>query len=410
MTLRRWGVRCLLVLVVLILSCSAWGLVRAGLLARVTHHPGSLTYSAPFMAQQRSRVVPQTVSTSWYFAEGYTGTNFTEYLVLANFNAVSASVTVKYLLGSGGPITKNYTVPQTARLTLTVNTEAGSGQNVSMVITSTQPIVAERPMYFTYTGMSGYTIPGGTDILGATQLGTSYDFGYLDVTTGHDTWLTILNNNATSLTATMQYFPASGGTPITRTHMVTATSRGTVQVGSEGLAAGTYAALVTLSQPGMVERVLYLQDANTGYTGATDVVGVTAPQTSWYFAEGYTNPASSERYFLFNPSTTTPAVATVTFYRADGSTALTQLVLAAGQQAILWANAVLGMGNVNNGAQVQATAPFSPNASPVCNTVARWESTATPPSLAPPMCWARRPQDSPSILPKATPVASLLNG
>ncbi len=103
----------------------------------------------------------------------------------------------------------------------------------------------------------------------------------------------------------------------------------------------------------MVERVLYLQDANTGYTGGGDVVGA-APQTSWYFAEGFTSPATSERYFLFNPSTTTPAVATMTFYRDNGTTAITQMVLAAGQQQIVSANGVLGM-NINNGSQIQAT-------------------------------------------------------
>ncbi len=247
MTLSRWVSRFLPSLVMLLLLCSVGGLAQAQALARRAAQADSLAQSTHPTSPGSSPFIPATVSTSWYFAEGFTGTGYTEYLVLTNFGSVSASVTVKYLLGSGGPLTKNYTVPQTSRLTLTVNTEAGSGQNVSMVITSTQPIVAERPIYFTYTGLSGYTIPGGSAILGATQLGTSYAFGYLDITAGHDSWLTILNNNSSSLTATMQYFPAGGGNPITTTHTVNATSRGTVRVSSEGLAAGTYAAVVTLS-------------------------------------------------------------------------------------------------------------------------------------------------------------------
>jgi len=35
------------------------------------------------------------------------------------------------------------------------------------------------------TGISGLTIPGGSDVVGATHLGTQFDFGYVDNTTGH---------------------------------------------------------------------------------------------------------------------------------------------------------------------------------------------------------------------------------
>ena len=38
------------------------------------------------------------------------------------------------------------------------------------------------------TGLPGYTIPGGSDVLGATSLSQTFDFGYLDTTAGHDTY------------------------------------------------------------------------------------------------------------------------------------------------------------------------------------------------------------------------------
>ncbi len=301
-------------------------------------------------------VVAANVSKTWYFAEGFTGNGFTEYLTLENPNSTAASVQVTYLLDSGGPIIKTYQVNANARATLTVNNEVGAGHNVSMVVTSDQPIVAERPMYFTFTGLPD-TIPGGSDVLGATSLGTSFDFGYLDTTTDHATYLTILNQNSSDLTATVQYFPAAGGPSLTATHDIAANSRGTIPVNKD-VPAGTYSALVTLSLPGLVERPLYLKDSATGFTGSADVIGVATPQTRWDFAEGFTSANFTERYILSNPGGTGTATATVTFFRSDGSTATQQETLAPGQQVVVTANSVLGSSNVNNSAEVTSTLPI----------------------------------------------------
>ncbi len=290
-------------------------------------------------------------ATSWYFAEGYTGSNYTEFLTLADFTTTAAHVTVTYYFSSGAPLTKSYTVPATARLTLDINTEAGANLNVAMAVSADQPIVAERPMYFTANG-----IPGGTDVLGATQLGQSFTFPYLDTSASHDDWLAVLNPSTSSMTVSIQYFPSSGGVPITATHTVAATSRGTVHINSEsGLAAGSYYwAQVSLSTAGLVERTLYLQDTSTGYTGGSTVVGLTQAQTSWFFAEGFTSSTYSERYLLVNPSLTTETIATLTFDEGNGSTVTTQAALAPGTLQLVNVDAVLGLG-VNNGAQVQAS-------------------------------------------------------
>lgn len=305
-------------------------------------------------------VVSANVSRQWYFAEGYTGANFTTYLTLANPNSVAANVQVSYLLGEGGSLTKSYTVKPDARSTLNVNTEAGAGHNVSMVVTSDQPIVAERPMYFTFSSpYVSVAVPGGTDVLGATALGTSFDFGSIDTTTDHATFLTILNQNTSPLTATIAYYPAAGGAPITTTHGVAANSRGTVNVNRDEAAvlpAGTYSAVVTLSAPGLVERPMYLRDATTGYTGSADVVGVAQPSTSWSFAEGYTGSNFSERYILSNPSSGY-AWTTLTLYTATGGSAATTVMLFPGQQRVVDAATLIGNG-VNNSATVSASRPI----------------------------------------------------
>jgi outer membrane protein assembly factor BamB len=303
-------------------------------------------------------VAATSASKTWYFAEGYTGSGFSEFLTLENPNASTNTATVQYFLGSGSPITKVYSLPPTSRTTLVVNQEVGPNQNVSLVVTGSLPLVAERPMYFTYTGLAGYSIPGGSDVLGATQLGQSFDFGYLDTTTGHDPYLTFLNSNNVAMNATIQYFPAAGGSPFTRQHTFAANSRGTINLRTqENLPQGSYSALVSLDQPGLVERPFYFQDSVTGYTGSADVVGVTTPQRDWYFAEGYTNTNFSERYYLSNPNLSGPASATVTFFLSTGTTQSQSVSIPAGGQVVVNANALLG-NNVNNSAEVSASLPI----------------------------------------------------
>lgn len=297
-------------------------------------------------------VAVANISTTWYFAEGYTGPSFSEYLTLSNPNTKAATVTVQYFLGSGNPITKTYAVAANSRYTVLVNNEVGPNQNVSMVVTSSLPIIAERPMYFTYLG----SIPGGSDVLGATQLGTSFDFGYLDTTAWHDTYLTILNQNSSAMTATIQYFPASGSGAITQVHTINANSRGTVYVNSDGVPAGRYSALVTLSAPGLVERPLYFVTA--GNPGSADVVGVSTLQTDWYFAEGYLSNNFNEYYILSNPTGASDAHVTVTYLLSSGAPVIGTFDIPSGQQMIVDAGVALGYNNVNNSAVIHSDLPI----------------------------------------------------
>jgi hypothetical protein len=349
----------------------------------------NLTITAPG-ADNAPLPVPVTVvvaagAKSWYFAEGYTGANFTEFLTLGNPNAGQANVGVTYYLGSGRVISKSYAVYGNARLTVSVNGEVGAGQNVSMSVVADQPIVAERPMYFTYTGMPGVSVPGGSDVLGATSLNSTFDFGYLDTGPGYDTWLTVLNHNPTDMTVKVRYFSASGS-EIDRSHIVSKQSRGTIHVNSEGLPAGSYSALVGLTQAGtntpaagLVERPMYLVDGITHYTGSADVVGVTTPASAWYFAEGYSSSTFSERYVVSNP-TTTPATVTITYLKSDGSTVQDSANIGAGAQHLFMAGATLGTGGVNNSAVVRAVAQ-SDGTTPVLVLAERFMSFAYGPQL-----------------------------
>lgn len=299
----------------------------------------------------------ESFARTWYFAEGYIGPNFTQYLTLENPTSTTANVSVQYLLGGGASAqTVTHTVPANSRVTVTVNKEGLANNNVSMVVTSDQPIVAERPMYFAYS-MSGTPIPGGSDVLGLNQLSQQFTFGYLDTSASHDTYLTVLNPNPLAMKVQVSYYPAAGGTPTVINHTVNAASRGTIHVNTEGLAPGSYGAVVSLSIPGMVERPMYLVD-NVGNTGSADVVGnVSGGMTTWNFAEGYTSSSFNESYILFNPGSS-PTNATVTFYQPDGTATPTTVPVPAGGQTVVSANTVLSSNNVNNSATVTSSQPI----------------------------------------------------
>ena len=94
-----------------------------------------------------------TPSTSWYFAEGYTGQSFQEYLLLFNPSAATAAVTI--VLAPQAPSTKGarvatqYVQPL-SRATVNIGTlnRGGPAQGVGMIVTSTVALVAERVEYY----------------------------------------------------------------------------------------------------------------------------------------------------------------------------------------------------------------------------------------------------------------------
>jgi len=103
---------------------------------------------------------------TFYFAEGYTGSGFTEYLTFVNpaSNTASESVNVRYLIQGG--TTKTVTIAQLQpgqRWTEIVNRDIGPNRSVSVVVTATGgALIVERPMYFHFHAMAF----GGSDVIG----------------------------------------------------------------------------------------------------------------------------------------------------------------------------------------------------------------------------------------------------
>lgn len=99
------------------------------------------------------------------FSEGFTGAGFFEFLTIENPDPTNtAFVQVTFLPANvkcGNPVVRVYQVLPQSRFTLDTSTVM-AGQSFSMIVESNVIIVAERPMYFTFTG--GQT--GGSDVVG----------------------------------------------------------------------------------------------------------------------------------------------------------------------------------------------------------------------------------------------------
>ena len=257
----------------------------------------------------------QSLNTTFYFAEGYTGPGFSEYLTLMNPSSQTAVVNVTYFFQSGSPKVVQHSIAPTSRATIFVNdpAEAGPNQSVSTLVQSTGvAILAERPMYFDYNGK--WT--GGHVAVGATALSQSLNLAEGHVGDGFDEYLTLFNPGIADATATITYYLRSGA-PVARTVAVPAQTRQTVFVNGVLPAGSDDSVKVTSDAPIMVERPMYFDYLNQ-WTGGHDAVAVSSSQlaSTLHFAEGYVASNFTEYLTVENPNN---AAVGVTFdYQVQG--------------------------------------------------------------------------------------------
>jgi uncharacterized repeat protein (TIGR01451 family) len=200
-------------------------------------------------------------STTWSFAEGATGF-FHTYLLLGNPSTTPASVSVTYKLPDGSPLSKVYTVPPLARLTVDLNNDDPmlSSTSVGMEVTSPVPIVAERAMWW-----QGYPWSEGSSAIGTTLAGSLWAIG--EGTEGGplqaSTFVLVANESATPGTVrfTVAY---DDGTSEQKDFALVANARLTVRIGepanfpnTSGKAFSVLVESVTTGMPITVEYARY---------------------------------------------------------------------------------------------------------------------------------------------------------
>jgi hypothetical protein len=210
--------------------------------------------------------------TEWYFAEGTTRSGFEEWLTLANPGNVDTTAHIDYLLGAGqgANVAQDWPIPARSRVTLNVNMAVGPEVDVSLHVTSTQSIIAERPIYFSYHGEAD----GGHNVMGATQAGDDWYFAEGTTRAGFDEWLTLANTGNVDAGVQVEYLLGSGqGSNKSVPYSIPAHSRITVNV-NEAVGAGVDVSMhLTSNQPIVAERPMYFSYGAQAWRGGTCQLG-----------------------------------------------------------------------------------------------------------------------------------------
>ncbi|GAC1580006.1 MAG: hypothetical protein NVS4B1_12620 [Ktedonobacteraceae bacterium] len=227
----------------------------------------------------------------WLFAEGFTGHNFQEYLVLANFTDANVTANVKLEYTNGSTQTIPIRVAAKSQSYFDVNNAFNhpavgctpTAEVSAEVTTGSAAIVAERLMYFHFGGTN---ISGGTDVVGEAGPAshTAYSFAEGYTYNGFSEFLTLQNptNNAAMVAITL----FADGTVIQVKKQLSPHSRTTLDVNgvivpmanaypTNPISRGYEVSMNVQALSGVVvaERPLYFNFH--GDMGGTDVLGYT---------------------------------------------------------------------------------------------------------------------------------------
>src|SRR6266568_2547905 len=259
-------------------------------------------------------------ATSFSFADMAVGSqpaggSVSSFLPILNPGTTSALVTATYFATGQQVGTQSLTVAPNSRGTIfPAQASPRLPSRVSVVLTSTQPVVSERPTYFSgiHAGNAGI-VSGGADVIGVPHLANDWLFaeGY---TGGHFQETFALANldpaRTASVAITLEYNDGtSHAFPVT----VNPLSQVLWNVNSNGLGATSQSVSAEITSSGAkiaVEREMYFGYSHVGdgrttlATGGTDVLGQVGPAgvSAYSFAEGYTNLGYDEWLTIQNPT------------------------------------------------------------------------------------------------------------
>ncbi len=278
------------------------------------------------------------VSKTWYLAEGHVGDGFREFITIGNPDPTTdCTATITYMpegevtldqakkhMAARKPLdVRTVTIAHNSRYTASVNQDLGITQtqqpglrHSTMVsvpfVSGCAGVVVERPMYFSYHGVTS-----GSDVMGTTSLAQTFFFADVPTQAGASTFMqshfTVLNPSQTDAAFVEIYYFAAGAQVRYQPLVIAPGASGMIDPGT--LPYPHVTAVVTSNTTVAVERSSYLHNVQAESAGtvtsAASVVGAQTLSNSWHFAEGYTGGKTQENLLLSNP-TNAATTATVT--------------------------------------------------------------------------------------------------
>ena len=210
-----------------------------------------------------------TPANDYYLAEGATGYNvgYITYVLVQNPQNSPNNVTLTYMTQNGQVAGPSFTMSPNSRKTIRVNDQLSPNTDVSTHVHGSQPIIAERAMYWNNgTGEACH------DSIGMDQPHTTFYLPDGETSNGRETWTLVQNPNSSPVTVEISYLTANGQGDVVKTESIPANSRKTFNMLSHSGINGRAAIEVTCKTAGkkvMVERAMYWNGRGAG----TDTIG-----------------------------------------------------------------------------------------------------------------------------------------
>ncbi len=261
--------------------------------------------------------------TTWYFAEGSTAGAFNLFYLLQNPGPIAAHVQVRYLRPAPhATVTRSYTVEPNSRLDVWVNKEGAelASTDVSAVVESSAPIIAERAMYLDGGGLG---FRAGHDAVGIATPATEWLLAEGATGPFFDLFVLLANPNATDAQAEVTFL-LPDGRELVRTRTIPANSRTNIWVDLEAPELADTAVSTTVRStngvPLLVERAMWWPGNGSTWYEAHASAGVTSAATRWALAEGETGgPRAIATYVLIGNTASVDQDVRVTLYPEGGA-------------------------------------------------------------------------------------------
>jgi hypothetical protein len=214
---------------------------------------------------------------------------------------------------------------------------SGTLHHAAVTVTSDQPVVVERPDYFSnVNGGNAGTVSGAASVVGVRTLKNDWLFAEGYTGGKFQEYFVLANFGTTAISANVVLEFSNGHTetvpetinPSDQTFVdvnsIIANNPGTCDV-TPCQTTPDVSAEITSTGNFIAEREMFFQYNHVGNgrtlnaTGGTDVIGENTAVSSYSFAEGYTNVDYDEWLTLQNPSTATETV-NLMIVNGDGHT------------------------------------------------------------------------------------------
>lgn len=208
-----------------------------------------------------------TPATDYYLAEGATGynVNYITYVLVQNPNTSATDVNISYQTGTGIVTGPSFRMDPNSRKTIRVNDQLPANTDVSTHVQGSQPIIAERAMYWNNgTGEACH------DSIGMASPHTTFYLPDGQSSSGRETWTLVQNPNGADVQVDITYMTPTGEGNVRKTETIPANSRKTFNMAEHSGMNGRASIMVSSRGASvMVERAMYWNNRGAG----TDTIG-----------------------------------------------------------------------------------------------------------------------------------------